>query len=238
MSTKKIVVYIPARMGSQRVPKKNIRIIAGKPLIVWAIEAAKASGVFSGIYVNSENDLLGRIAGDLGVKFYKRPAHLSSDTAVNDDFALDFIKNVPADIVVQLLPTSPLITPEEVRGFVRAMTEGQYDTLVSVIEHKIACVYQDQPVNFSRMEKHRSSQNMAPVKSYASVLMAWDTKKFLEHDRKYGFAYHGADGKTGYHTLKGLATIDIDHEEDFQMAEVAMAFRNNKAPYEKKYYGQ
>jgi len=235
---KRIVVYIPARMGSQRVPQKNIRLLGGKPLIGWAIEAARAADVFAEIYVNSEADAMGRIARDFGVKFYKRPERLSSHTAVNDDFALDFIQNVRADVVIQLLPTSPLITPGEIHDFVGAMIKGRYDTLVSVIDHQIACVYEGQPVNFSTMEKHRPSQNMVPVQSYASVLMAWDTAKFLEHDRQYGFAYHGADGKTGYYPLKGLSVIDIDHEEDFIMAEVAMAFRNNKTPYEKKYYGQ
>ncbi len=232
----KIVVYIPARMGSQRVPKKNIRLIHGKPLIAWAIEAAQQSGVFAEIYVNSESEVIGQAARDYGARFYKRPSHLSSDTAVNDDFALDFIEHVPADTVVQLLPTSPLITPREIRDFARAMIDGGYDTLVSVVNHQIACAHQGRPVNFSTMEKHKSSQNMVPVQSYASVLMAWDTKKYLEHQRKYGFAYHGADGKTGYYVLKGLSVIDIDHEEDFQLAEVAIAFRHNPIPYEAKYY--
>ena len=233
---KKIVVYIPARMGSQRVPKKNIRLINGKPLIAWAIEAAQRSGVFHDIYVNSDGEALAGVAKDYGVKFYKRNDHLSSAAAVNDEWTLDFIEHVEADIVVQLLPTSPLITAEEIKDFLKTMVEGGYDTLVSVVNHQIACVYQGRPVNFSTMEKHRSSQQMVPVQSYASVLMAWDTGKYLEHDRKYGFAYHGADGKTGYYVIKGLSTIDIDHEEDFRMAEVAMTFRDNRTKYEVKYY--
>jgi len=232
----KIIAYIPARMGSQRVPKKNIRLIGGKPLIAWAIEAGKAAGVFDEIYVNSEAEILHRVAQDYGVKFYKRPEHLSSHTAVNDDFALDFIKNNPADIVVQLLPTTPLITAREIKEFVTMMTEGDYDTLVSVVNHQIASVYQGKGINFTPMEKHKSSQHMVPLQSYASVLMAWKTAKFLEHDRKYGFAYHGADGKTGYFALKGLSTIDIDHEEDFNLAEIALAYRNQMKTNEVKYY--
>ncbi len=233
---KKVVVYIPARMGSQRVPKKNIRMISGKPLIAWAIEAAKAAGIFNEIYVNTDGDMLAQVARDYGVKFYKRNDYLASAAAINDEWTLDFIEHVPADIVVQLLPTSPLITPAEIKDFIKTMIDGQYETLVSVINHQIACVHEGKPVNFSTMEKHKSSQHMIPVQSYASVLMAWDTKKYLEHHRKHGFAYHGADGKTGYYVLKGLSAIDIDHEEDFQMAEVALAFRNNQTKYEAKYY--
>ena len=233
---KKIVVYVPARMGSQRVPNKNIRLINGKPLIAWAIEAAKASGEFQEIYLNTDGDILRSVARDYGINFYKRNDYLASAAAVNDEWTLDFIENVQADTVVQLLPTSPLITPEEIQDFVKTMIDGKYDTLVSVVNHQIACVYQGKAVNFSTMEKHKSSQGMVPVQSYASVLMAWDTKKYLEHHKKYGFAYHGADGKIGYYVVKGLTTIDIDHEEDFRMAEVAMAFRNNQTKYEAKYY--
>ncbi len=233
---KKIVVYIPARMGSQRVPKKNLRLINGKPLIAWPIIAAKQADIFDEIHLNTDGDILRPLAEEYGVQFYKRNDYLASAAAINDEWTLDFIQNVKADIVVQLLATSPLITPDEIKDFVRTMVEGQYDTLVSVINHQIACVYQGKGVNFTPMEKHKSSQNMVPVQSYASVLMAWDTKKYLANHAKYGFAYHGADGKTGYYVIKGLSTIDIDHEEDFNMAEVAMAFRQQQNIKQAQYY--
>ncbi len=233
---KKIVVYIPARMGSQRVPKKNVRLINGKPLIAWPIIAAKESGVFDEIYLNTDGTMLKPLAEDYGIKFYQRNEYLASAAAINDEWTLDFIQQVKADIVVQLLATSPLITPAEIKDFVQTMVNNKYDTLVSVVNHQIACLHQGKGINFTPMEKHKSSQNMIPVQSYASVLMAWDTKKYLEHHQKYGFAYHGADGKTGYYVIKGLSTIDIDHEEDFNLAEVAMAFRANTQHREPHYY--
>ena len=94
----KIVAMIPARMGSQRIPKKNIRLLNGLPLISYIIRAAKEAGCFDDIYVNSEADLLGQIAEEEGVKFYKRPEHLSTNSATNDEFAEDFIKNVGISI--------------------------------------------------------------------------------------------------------------------------------------------
>ena len=146
---KKIVVYIPARMGSQRVPKKNIRLINGKPLIAWAIAAAKQAGIFDDIYINSDGDMLEAVARDYGVKFYKRNDYLASAAAVNDEWTLDFIEHIPADIVVQLLPTSPLITAEEIKDFVRTMVEGKYHTLVSVVNHQIACLHQGKQGNWN-----------------------------------------------------------------------------------------
>jgi CMP-N,N'-diacetyllegionaminic acid synthase len=232
----RIIAMIPARLGSQRVPKKNLRLLNGKPLISYAIEAAKAANCFDEIYVNSEADIFGEIARDLGVSFYKRPSVLASNTAINDAFSIDFIENVKGDILIQLLPTSPLITPEEIAQFVEEMKRGAWDTLVSVIDHQIACIYEGKPVNFQYMEPHRSSQTMMPVQSYATVLMGWTYASFTDHMQRLGYAYHGADGRTGYFALKGPSTIDVDHEEDFAVAEVALMARANPTATAVRYY--
>lgn len=232
----KIVAMIPARLGSQRVIKKNLRLLGGKPLISYSIEAAKKAGVFDEIYINSEADIFGEIATEYGVLFYKRPSELSSNEAINDAFALDFINKIPAEILVQLLPTSPLITPGEIEAFVRYMLEGAYDTLVSVENHQIACLYEGQPINFRLTEPHKSSQTMIPVQSYATVLMAWKYDSFLKSMGVHGCAYHGGTGKVGYYVMKGLSTIDIDNEEDFELAEVALEYRDSTRRGESKYY--
>lgn len=233
---KKIIGMIPARLGSKRVPRKNLRLLNGKPLVAYIIEAAKTADVFDEIYINSEADIFAEIAEEYGIKFYKRPEIHASDEANNDEFAYDFIEKVKGDVLIQLLPTSPLITPEEIKEFVEVMIESGYDTLVSVENHQIACIYEGKPINFSLLEPHRSSQTMTPVQSYATVLMGWTYDGYLENMKKHDFAYHGAEGKIGYYLLKGLSTIDIDNEEDFVLAEVAMRFRDNPASAEKKYY--
>lgn len=233
---KKIVAMIPARLGSQRVKKKNLRILNDKPLIAYSIEAACKSEIFSEIYINSEADIFGEIADQYGIKFYKRPEHLASNKTINDEFVFDFIQNVSGDILVQLLPTSPLISSKEIKEFVTEMLSSDYDTLVSVENHQIACIYEGKAINFDLFEPHKPSQMMVPIKSYATVLMAWTYNNFLQNMKKYGCAYHGADGKIGYYVLKGLSTIDIDEEEDFMLAEVALNYRDKQHKYEKKYY--
>lgn len=224
----KTVAMIPARLGSQRVPMKNLRLIDGIPLIQYCIEAAKSAGCFDEIYINSEAVIFSEIAAQTSILFYKRPENLASNSAINDEFTLDFMRSVQGDILIQILPTSPLITPEEIRNFVSEMKEKNWDTLVSTIEHQIACVFDASPINFSKLEPHISSQDMRPVSSYATVLMGWKYSKFLESMNKYGFAYHGSDGRTGYFKLSGLTSIDIDNEEDFELAEVAIKYMNKK----------
>ncbi|GEM_PF-221637 len=229
MEKPKVIAMIPARLGSKRVPKKGLRLIAGKPLVSYAIEAAKRAGCFDAIYLNSDAEDFAPIAKAQGIEFYKRPEALGSDETNNDQFLEDFMRAVPSEILVQLLPTSPLILPEEIRGFVSRMLEQHYDTLVSVVNHQIANIFENRPVNFSRYEPHKSSQTMTPVQSYATVLMGWRYENFFDNLKRHGGAYHGADGKIGYYSLKGFSTIDIDQEEDIALAEVALEYRNRGA---------
>ena len=63
---------IPARMGSKRIPKKNIRLLNGKPLIQYAIDAVKEADCFDEIWINSESEVIEKLANDAGVNFYKK----------------------------------------------------------------------------------------------------------------------------------------------------------------------
>jgi|29_taG_2_1085357.scaffolds.fasta_scaffold00038_20 CMP-N-acetylneuraminic acid synthetase/quercetin dioxygenase-like cupin family protein len=233
----KVIAMIPARLGSKRVPKKNLRLLGDKPLISYAIETAIASKVFDEIYVNTESDEIGAVAEHFGAKYYKRNESLADDNANNDQFLEDFCQNVESDYVVQILPTSPFISTDEMAAFVKEMTGQGLDTLVSVAEHQIACVFDDTPINFSKLEPHISSQLMKPVQSYATVLMGYKKEKFLRDISHFGFGYHGADGNVGYFPLKGFSLIDIDNEEDFKLAEVVLDYLNRGADCaEPKYF--
>jgi CMP-N,N'-diacetyllegionaminic acid synthase len=218
----RIVAMIPARLGSKRIPKKNLRLLCGRPLISYNIETAVKSKVFDEVYVNSEAEIFSGIAKEYGAHFYKRPEKFATDSTNNDQFTLDFINNIAGDILIQLLPTSPLVTIDEIKGFVDYMLTNDFDTLVSTVEHQIAGIFKDKPINFKILEPHISSQNMHPVETYATVLMGWKYTNFKENMIELGFAYHGGKGKIGYYPIKGLSSIDIDNEEDFILAEIAM----------------
>ena len=233
----KVIAMIPARLGSKRVPKKNLRLLGEKPLISYVIETALASGVFDEVYVNTESDEIGAVAEHFGAKHYKRDVSLAGDNINNDQFLEDFCQNVECDFVVQILPTSPFTTQGEMTSFAKKLKEENLDTLVSVAEHQIACVFDNAPVNFSKLEPHISSQLMKPVQSYATVLMGYKRESFLQNLAHFGFGYHGADGKVGYFPMKGFSLVDIDNEEDFKLAEVVLAYlRRGDDTAEPKYF--
>lgn len=227
--SKKIIAMIPVRLGSKRIPNKNLRLLGNKPLVAHIIESAKESNIFDEIYINSESDIFKEIADEYNIKFYKRPKHLSTDEATNDDFTLDFMNNVQGDILIQLLATSPFITSTQIKEFVNKSVE--YDTLISTSKIKIESVFENIPINFNQKEQSPPSQLLEPVYAYACSLMAWNYKNYMLNMDRYQCGYHGGDGKVGFFELSGYATVDIDEEDDFMLAEAILASKPKNPQY-------
>ena len=180
----KLVGMIPARMGSQRVKKKNVRLINGRPLIDYALESVYKSDIFDEVYINSEDEIFTGLAKNYGFNFYKRPEEFSSNTSTNDEFAQDFLLNIECDILIQILPTSPFLTETDIKEFTNFMLDGDLDTLISVENKQIASVFEGKPVNFEISKPNPPSQTMVPVQAYATALMGWKKKKFLKNTLK------------------------------------------------------
>lgn len=231
----RIIGMIPARLGSTRVKNKNLRLLDGRPLIQHVVDAALGSNLIDELYINSESVRFKPIAENSDIKFYQRPIHLSSDTATNDEFSLDFIDNIDCDILIQLLPTSPFITSAEIDEFIQTMLDGDYETMISVTNIQIEAIFKGASINFDMTKPTPPSQLLEPVQSYACSLMGWNVDTFRANIEKYNAAYHGGIDKKGYYVLKGYSTIDIDNEEDFVLAEVIASALKNK-PAKPEYY--
>ncbi len=76
---KNIIAIIPARGGSKGIPRKNIKLLAGKPLIAWTIEAALRSKCLDRVFVSTEDEEIAKISKEWGAEIIKRPKKLSGD---------------------------------------------------------------------------------------------------------------------------------------------------------------
>jgi CMP-N-acetylneuraminic acid synthetase len=103
-----ILGIIPARGGSKGVIRKNIRPVAGKPLLVWSIEAARRARTLTRWVVSTEDAEIADIAREHGAEVLKRPAELASDEASTLSVLQHALREIPADAVVVLHPTSPI----------------------------------------------------------------------------------------------------------------------------------
>jgi YrbI family 3-deoxy-D-manno-octulosonate 8-phosphate phosphatase len=102
---------IPLRGGSKSIPGKNIKLIGGKPLCAWVLEAARASGIFSRIVVSTDSCAIADTVRSLklGVEILERPAELATDTASTESVMLHAAKEIPFDTLVTIQATSPLV---------------------------------------------------------------------------------------------------------------------------------
>lgn len=125
---------IPARGGSKRIAKKNLRYLCGKPLIQWSIEAANAASSLTTWVVSTEDYEIGRVASDLGAYVIRRPEELATDLASSDSVALHALEWMGGDydIVVLLHPTSPIRNWKHIDEAVSILWASTAPSLASV----------------------------------------------------------------------------------------------------------
>lgn len=134
-----ILYVIPARGGSKGIPCKNIKMLAGRPLIAYTIDVAKQLADNADICLSTDDGNIAKVAADCGLEVpFMRPAELATDTAGTYEVlmhALDFYKDKGKeyDILVLLQPTSPLRTADDVKGALSLFTPD-IDMVVSVKE--------------------------------------------------------------------------------------------------------
>ena len=127
-----ILGVIPARGGSKGVPRKNLKPIAGKPLIVWTIEAAAKSKLMTRCVVSTEDDEIAQVAAHHGASVLRRPAELATDDADTLVVLQHALEHIAADIVVVLHPTSPIRQEELIDRCIQCFLDAQVDSLGTV----------------------------------------------------------------------------------------------------------
>ncbi len=219
--TGKVIAVIPSRLGSNRVPMKGMRLLAGKTLVEHTLDIVKSTKHLSEtIYINSDSPIWGELADRNGVAFYHRATELATSTSMIDDYLYDFMCNVPGDYLAVVTPTSPLLKSDELDAAWNQYVCGDADTLISAEEIQTHCFLGGKDINFSRVGKLPRSQDLTPVIALNFSLAIYDYKKFKSNYESLGWGVF--TGKLDFFTLSGYSTIDIDEEKDFQLAELAM----------------
>lgn len=215
----KTIAMIPARMGSQRLKKKNLAPLAGQPLITHAIEKCKATGLFDEIYINSENAEFGQFADQYGVRFYQRPSELGNSVATSEEFVYDFLKHVDCDHLVQVHSIAPLLTTAEVKSFTEAFMRSPADVMLSCIEDQIEVAYQDRPVNFTFAEK-TNSQDLKPTQRVTWSITGWRAKSYIAAVEAGGIGTY--NGEIAFYPVDAISGHVIKTQQDLDIAEALL----------------
>jgi CMP-N-acetylneuraminic acid synthetase len=145
----RILAIIPARAGSKGLPGKNIRVLAGRPLIGWSIAAARQCSMIDHVIVSSDGDAILEVARAEGADVVRRPAALAADDSLPKDAVrhvlneLETRGHAPFDVVVLLQPTSPLRTAGDITACIDVLQDRNADSVATAaeVEHHPARIW-------------------------------------------------------------------------------------------------
>jgi len=209
------IAMIPARMGSQRLAKKNLRELSGTSLIARAIRKCIEANCFDEIWVNSEHDDFAPIAAAEGVHFHKRPDALGNNQATSEQFITEFLEKHECKSLFQVHSIAPLLTVNDVLSFVEHMESSDYDCLLSTEEIQIECAFKNKPVNFS-FDSKTNSQELEPIQRVSWSITGWRRDAFLCAVNSGQCATYS--GKVGFYQISRLAAHVIKTEADLEFA--------------------
>lgn len=126
-----ILGVTPARGGSKGVPRKNIRSLAGKPLIAWTVEAALASKRMDRYVVSTEDPEIAEVSRISGAEVIPRPEELATDEATTLAVLQQVLRQIPAETVVLLQATSPIRDPELIDRCIQRFLDSKADSLAT-----------------------------------------------------------------------------------------------------------
>lgn len=224
----KNIAIIPARSGSKGLKDKNIRILNGKPLIAYTIEAAQKSNLFDTILVSTDSEEYAKIACEFGANVpFLRNAELSSDIASSWDVVKDVLMKYREngeefDTVALLQPTSPLRTFEDIIKGYKIMKGKKANTIVAVCEVDHSPLWsntlpEDHSVtNFidCRLEK-TPRQSLPTYYRINGALYIVKTDYLMSAGNIY-------NEKSFAFIMSKERSIDIDDLMDFKIAEILM----------------
>jgi CMP-N-acetylneuraminic acid synthetase len=230
----RIFAMIPARYGSTRLKLKNLALIDGKPMISYAINAAKKSNIFERVVLNSEHAIFSDIASRYEVDFYKRKEGLGGSSIKADNVVYDFIVAYPeADIVAWVNPTSPFQTSKELYDICEYFVENDLDSLITVEDKQVHSMFDGMPVNYNINNVFSQTQDLIPIQNFVYSVMMWRSEVFRKEFEQHGCAFFCGNFKT-YPVSKKTGLI-VKNKEDLIIVDLMMKSFKSKSEYVVQY---
>lgn len=223
--TGKVLCIIPAKGRSNRLPRKNIMNLCGKPMLAYTIEAAKHCGIFDKIIVSSEDNEVLEIAKEYGAIAYRRRNELSEESANIVDVSLDVADALEKegnkyDTMAILLATSPLRNSEDIKMAYEKFVSQKADFLMAVTDYIIPPFWALHEVD-GYLKSFFGKQYMVKSQKLPKVCVGNGAIYLVKTDSlKREKTLHGKK-LIGYH-MPVERSIDVDEPSDFIIAESLM----------------
>lgn len=221
---------MPARAGSKRLPGKNSKLLNGKPLIQWTLEAAQQSQYISDVLVTTDSEEIAALSRELGAWVpFIRPSEYSSDKATSVDVVkhcLSFLtqQGHNYDFVIVLQPTSPLRGVEDIDASIKLLFDKAGDAVISVCQCEHPPQWANQLDNTLSMNDFLSnflknntrSQDLPIYYRLNGAIYIINTDKFWAEEN-----FFLSDNIYAY-IMDTNNSVDIDNLIDFKLAEIMM----------------
>ena len=225
-----ITAFLAIRLGSNRIPYKNFRILNGKPLYSYLTDTALCCKSISRLFINSDSNLVLDIARQRyknNLSYYLRSPHLGTSEATLDDYVYDFMLSHKSDYTIFLNPCSLFLRSETIDRAVEYTLNNNLDSCVASYEVQTHCFFNNFPVNFSFQCKQPRSQDLTPVHAMTSGFFIWKNSSFINSYE----THEGANFNGAFYSfpVSRLESIDIDIEDDFDEACRLLSGVDNKS---------
>ncbi|KAM9424118.1 N-acylneuraminate cytidylyltransferase A [Pholidichthys leucotaenia] len=214
-----IAALVLARGGSKGIPLKNIKLLAGVPLIGWVLRAAKDSDMFDSIWVSTDHSEIEKVALSWGAQVHRRSPQVSRDSSSSLETIQEFISQHPeVDILCHFQATSPCLHPFHVKEALEMITKQGYDSVFAVVrrhqfrwkEVKKESDEQTEPFNLDVANRPRRQDWPGELVENGSFYFT--TKDVLDKGLMQG-------GKLSYYEMLPEYSVDIDVDIDWPVAE-------------------
>ena len=219
-----ILVVIPARGGSKGIPRKNIRLMVGKPLISYSIENAINSVYNLDVVVSTDDDEIARISSSYGARVIMRPENLATDSVTLDPVIFHAVnemeeeKNARYDIVITMQPTSPLLKRETLDAAIEYFIENDFDTVLSGI-NKPHLSWTEKEGKIVPAYEKRLNRQYLPKNLMETGAFFISKREFVEEHSRFG-------PNVSVYEISENEAIDIDTPQDWWIAEKELSKKN------------
>jgi N-acylneuraminate cytidylyltransferase len=221
-----VSVYVPARLNSQRLPRKALRDFDGRPLVAVILDTLKRSRRVTRFALNTESEEIAAVAEAMGVEVYRRSPALAQPETTTEEILADFAQASPCDYVAAINPTNPLLTAATIDAFFDRLFAEDHDTAFSVTEYRKHVLIDGAPANYSPFGPHPRTQDVRPAAMLNWAAVAWRTPLVQRLVRARGDSIYL--GRTGFIPIPELEAVDIDDQYDFDMALALRAFARSR----------
>lgn len=212
-----ILAIIPARGGSKGIPRKNIRLMNGKPLIFYSINNGKNCSYIDDVVVTSDDNEIISVAKSLGCNIIKRDKSLSEDEVTLDPVIYDAVqkmesyKNKKYDVIITLQATSPLLKKSTLENALNKFLNSDIDTMISVV-NKPHLSWSKNELGFFPCYEERLNRQMLPDNYLETGAFLISKRECVKKNSRIG-------NKVSVYEMPENESIDIDSTQDWIICE-------------------